>query len=607
MDVIFHPILLAALATIITATLLIIIAKRKGAALGRDVKLTDALKMYIPGRYPRQMIEDYIIDLKKAGILSPEKFMRNISLASFIVTIILATAVFLIGYLHPLKIPTSTIANPIPQNLRPYVYALVTFLFHPFVFTFLFLTVLNGKMVSRKENIDLNIHSLYIALLGFAKAKLPVKEAIREVMMLDLGEVSREFARIYYAVRYGNATLKAAMLEVASTTPSQKLAELLRGMVGVMEAGGDMARYIEDRINTMEVERKIIYTEYLKKLELVAEVYLTISIAIPTIVISLQLAKTVAGQSNLAAVYGMIYLFMPLTSAALVVILHGLSPEKGIERPGMNILAVIPVTAVLGIIIGLIRGNIEFWTLAFTIAGSVIAAAPLAKRVKEDEKLSSQLSQYFNRVLALVEAGKDLTTAFRMAAEETPLPLGRYVRAFAEMINKGVPRGKAFDWLFNATPSSDLKLAARIMSKTVDISGKVSQVLLSLVGELMRINAFRKERDASARTYGAIMVVAALIFLGIASAMSAMLLGELEKFGTATIHGAKIGKMTFAISPYIVERARTVLRHATYIVCTSAAVGIAAVRGDYRRLALPLAIMLTAALVAGILFMHLAP
>lgn len=602
-------IILGLAAVAVVCTVLVLRIRKKSPKTRRGVRLLDTFKLYVPGLYPLQLLEENRNEFKKAGVLNPEKFLRNLSLVSSVITLSITIAAFVVSKLELIKIPTSTVALPIPHDVRPYLYAVFAYLLHPVIFSSLFVLVMGGKISSRKESIEVNLHSLYIAMLGFAKARLPVKEAVREIMLLGLGELSKEFARIYYATRYGNMTLKAAMLEVAGTTPSPKLAEFLRGIVGVMEAGGDLARYVEDRIQNMEVEQKIIYGEYLKKLEMLAEVYLTITLAIPIMVVSIQLAKSLAGQGNIASVYGLIYGFMPLTSVALILIMYGSSPEKNAERPGSIRLIAIPIALAAGFAIGLLRHNIEFWALAGGIVGSAISAVLLRGIIREDEKLSAQLPQYFNRILSLVEAGKDTTTAFKIAAEETPLPLGKYVKAFAEMIDKGVPRSRAFDWLFKATPSSDLKLASKILSKTVDVSGRLSHVLLSLVGELMRISAFRKERNATAMTYGGIMFLAAILFLGIPAAMSSMLISEFEKIGESATSSSSgsIGKVTFTVSPVVTETARTILRHASYVVCVSAAVGVAAVRGDFRRVAFYLTFMLTATTVAGVLFIHLRP
>lgn len=599
-------------------------------ARGGEKRLKDALRVFVPGLYPPQLLGEYRDNFKKAGILTPEKYLKNISVVTSVIAISLAVIGFLLGVLFRGPMLNAPVILPVPDWTKPYIYAITAYASLPLLFTLLLTLSLNGKIASRREDIDFNLHTLYITLLGFAKAGISVIDAVKEIATMDLGEISREFARVYYAVRYGNATLKAAMLDVAATTPSAKLSELLRGIVSVMEAGGDLGRYMEERIESMEVERKILYAEYLKKLEMISEVYLTVSLAIPTLVVSIQLAKSIAGQADISMVYGIVYGFMPLTSMALIIVLHGLSPEKGVERPGIKRLAAIPAFSSIGVILaflsflGLIRGNPEFLILSFTIMGSAISAVLVRKNIKDDTALSSQLLLYFNRVLSLVEAGKDSTTAFKLAAEEARQPLSKYVRVFAGMLDKGVSRTRAFNWLFKATPSTDLKLAARILSKTVDVSGRVTQVLISLVGELLRLNAFRKERDSVAKTYGGIMVMAALLFLGIAVAISVMLLGQFEKMGQAAAAGVaagaaagtaagagigagagRVGGFGFAISTVVIEQARAVLRHASYIVCTSAAVGVAATRGDLRRIASPLAVMLSIAMIAGILFINL--
>ncbi len=573
--------------------------------------LKDALRVYIPGQYPRKILEEKRerAEFKKAYILEPQKWLRQLSLVAFAVTLALTIFAYFAPQFVKFSIPASTISNPIPQQYRPFVYALLAYLTMPGIIFNLFVSMaLSGKISARKEAIDMNLHALYVVLLGFAKAKLHPNDIVREVATLNLGEISREFARAYYAMRYSGKTLRAAMLDVASTTPSEKLAELLRGIVGVLEAGGNLARYVEDALRATEVERKVLFSEYLKKLDLAAELYLTISLAIPVMVISMSVAKSVAGQGDIASTYGLIYGFMPISSAILVLILHASSPEKGVERPGINYLTIVPLSLVAGLAIGLVTPvNPEFSAVAAVTFGSIITALLLRKKIKDDEKLSTQIPQYFNRVISLVEAGKDVSVAFRVAASEQDEPLRRYVRTFAEMLDKGISRDKAFGWLFNATPSSDLKLASRVLSKTVNVSGRLIEVLLALSSELARINAFRKERYSSAKMYGGIMLMAAFMFFGIAAALSTMLLGEFEKISEAHTVSSSVGAARFAVSPVVIDRARTVLRHACYIVGAGAAVGVAATRGDFRRLAASLSIVLASAFAVSALFLQLGP
>ena len=132
-----------------------------------------------------------------------------------------------------------------------------------------------------KEKVNAYLHQALVAMLGYAKAGSTLPEIVREIAVMGLDELSDIFARIHYATVYGGRTLKAAMLDAAAKSPSKELAELLRGIISVVEAGGDLARFFEDRLEAYEVERKMWLTSYISKLQLVSEAYLTLIVVSP--------------------------------------------------------------------------------------------------------------------------------------------------------------------------------------------------------------------------------------------------------------------------------------------------------------------------------------
>lgn len=574
------------------------------------------LKVYIPGKYPEHLLEDLRRDFRLANITDPQNFLRSVSLSVFIVGILLAILAFLFTYLTGVKggsiVPTSTIPNPIPLKWRPVVYPLLTYLLVPIaLFPVAVNVILKGKISSRKDNIDAHLHQFLIALLGFAKAKCPLKEIAKEIMNLDLGEISKEFAKIYYSVQYGNKTLKVAMLEAAEYSPSNKFADLLRGIVNVIEAGGDLARFVENRLQVVEVEKKTERESYLKKLEMIAEVYMTLTIALPTVFITLSLAKIVSGEVDFSMLVTMIYFLLPLLGAGLVFVLYALSPEKGLGTTrGMNYLSLAPILAGVAAVMAILLGrNMEFWSLLGVSVGLIIGAILSNKYMKEEQRISEQLPFFLSRVLSLIEAGKDVTSAFKESAKDVPSPFGKYLRVFSEMLDKGMPRNKAFKWLEKRTPNRDVKITSGILMRAIDIGSNITSILISLTSELARLNAHRIEKRGTQRTYAALMAIGALMFCGLAVQISTGLLDQFEKFAQnlqSTSQG--IGGTSFGIvSPIILNQAREMIRHSLYVVSIVAGLGIGGLSGDFRKIALPVGSLLLVALTLSVLFLRLWP
>jgi len=571
----------------------------------REIKVLSTLRTYFPGRYPPELLDENRLKFKSAGISNPEELLRNTSIALHAVALLLAVLVYNYGSLLSLNtyIPNNAFSSPhlpvLSCPVRSALLALITYLTTPLLIKPAVSTLLSTKISARREDIDANLHKCMITMLGFAKSGLTVPEILRELALMDFGELSKEFAGVHYAVAYGSTGFKAALLDMASTTPSRELKEFVRGIVSVMEAGGDLPRYLEDRLNTLSVNKKLWFSEYLNKLKLVSESYLVLTLVLPIMMIVVESSKMLMGNSSGEMLKAIIYVFIPLCSLALVLILHTSSPEKNVKKRGLNLLVLIPAGFLAGLAVAAIaKMNIEFWAIACTAGFAAISAISLHRLVSDEEKITIALPVYFNRVVALVEAGKDIPAAFRLASRDEPDPLGRVVKVFSEMLDKGIPKHKAFIWLSKRTASQDLQEISRILSKTAVVSGRLAEVLLTLLGELNRLIAFRKERIATTRSCTAVMLIAFFLYLGVASAISTTLFAEFSKASASNVSG-------FTINPAAVSQVKEMMRHAGYIIATATAVGIGAGRGDMRVCPMYLVFLLSIALVVNVLFLSL--
>jgi len=283
--------------------------------------------------------------------------------------------------------------------------------------------ILSMKISSRKEKVNAYLHQALVAMLGYAKAGSTLPEIVREIAVMGLDELSDIFARIHYATVYGGRTLKAAMLDAAAESPSKELAELLRGIISVVEAGGDLARFFEDRLEAYEVERKMWLTSYISKLQLVSEAYLTLIVVGPIFMIVIESSRLIMGKGSIQMLRTIVYVLIPLGVAMLILLLHASNPEKFAKRKGINFTLLPLIGGVLGVTVGFVMGNPELFGIAGAIVASLAAAVILHRLTSEEDRISRALPVFLNRVVALMEAEKDFTTAFRIAARDEPNPV----------------------------------------------------------------------------------------------------------------------------------------------------------------------------------------
>jgi len=577
----------------------------------------------IPGYVPEGYITANEQKFAAAGINNPKKFSRRIGLVVDISLILILILIFI-------STTTSILAFlPSLPFLQWEVLLLPIALLAGLLKTSIISAVLAMKISSRREKVNAYLHQAVVSMLSYAKAGLTLPEIVKEIAVMGLDELSEIFAKIHYATVYGK-TIRAAVLDAAASSPSKELAELLRGMISVVEAGGDLARFFEDRLEAYEVERKMWFTGYISKLRLVSEAYITLVVAGPIFVIVFESCRLIMGKGSIHALKTIVYVLIPAGIAILILLLHASSPEKFVRRKGMG-LTLLPL---LGGVFGLIayayegwhgqghvlRGwcgwcelcryecgcgsgwnvNPELFGIAGAILGSLVATLFLYRLTSEEDRITKALPVFLNKVVALMEAEKDFTTAFRIAARDEPNPLGKYVRTFAEMVNLGVPRHKAFLWLQNATAVPDLKMIARVLGSIVNVSGKVRETMLALLGEMNRITAFRKERVSVTRMHVLVMVMAFLVYLGISAVISTKIFAQISKLSATSLSASSL---TLPPPNTILGQIKAVMRHAGYIIAAATAAGIGAAKGDMRRSMPYLTALLSIAFAVGIVFL----
>ena len=65
------------------------------------------------------------------------------------------------------------------------------------------------------------------------------------------GEVSREVSRIVRDVEYAGMDLRSALSNAVELSPSENYKEFLHGLITVIDSGGDVRMYLEERgLNT---------------------------------------------------------------------------------------------------------------------------------------------------------------------------------------------------------------------------------------------------------------------------------------------------------------------------------------------------------------------
>ncbi|RLI24881.1 hypothetical protein DRO57_05545 [Candidatus Bathyarchaeota archaeon] len=118
-----------------------------------------------------------------------------------------------------------------------------------------------------------------------------------------------------------------AMEEEAMRCPSERFREFIQGYMATFKAGGDMRSFLESSFKRVIESRRLYLTKLVDNLNLIAEVYITVLIVFPVIMVTmLTLMGLVGGLvlgflDPIALAYVIIYLLIPVTATAALLIL----------------------------------------------------------------------------------------------------------------------------------------------------------------------------------------------------------------------------------------------------------------------------------------------
>ncbi|NKE35890.1 flagella assembly protein j [Natronococcus sp. JC468] len=150
------------------------------------------------------------------------------------------------------------------------------------------------------------------------------------------GEVAREFRTVHREAAYADGDYRTAIRRRARETPSDDLARFLTDLLSILDSGGDVERFLEEKRSKLERAAKGEQERTLETLELFGELYMTLSLfplllLIVTVVMQLLPNAAVPSEVLYLTVYGLV----PLIGIAFLVLISTVTHDD----PGEGTLA----------------------------------------------------------------------------------------------------------------------------------------------------------------------------------------------------------------------------------------------------------------------------
>ncbi|MFC4549503.1 MULTISPECIES: type II secretion system F family protein [Halorussus] len=177
------------------------------------------------------------------------------------------------------------------------------------------------KAGERKREINMLLPDAISFMYALSIGGLNQLEILEAIAKADdtYGEVSREFQSIVQETEYFDTDYRTAIRKRSLETPSDELGQFLTDMLSIVNSGGNMTDFLDDKkdkhMRTAKQEQEMT----LETLELFGEMYMTLSL-FPLLLIIILVIMSLLGQAKQSMLYATVYGLIPLTGVGFLVL-----------------------------------------------------------------------------------------------------------------------------------------------------------------------------------------------------------------------------------------------------------------------------------------------
>ena len=251
-----------------------------------------------------------------------------------------ATGLIPVGPLLGARIPNETVLEFVQMARVPFLVIVTGLVFGSIGFGMGFGTLVAipySRASSRQREINMLLPdaiSFMYALSVGGMNQLEILEAMAKAED-TYGEVAKEFQIIVQETTYFDTDYRTAIRNQAFETPSDELGQFLTDMLSIINSGGDLTRFLEDKkekhMRTAKQQQELT----LDTLELFGEMYMTLSL-FPLLLIIILVIMSMLGDASDMMLYITVYALIPLIGLGFLVMISTIKqdePGDGYLRP----------------------------------------------------------------------------------------------------------------------------------------------------------------------------------------------------------------------------------------------------------------------------------
>jgi archaeal flagellar protein FlaJ len=279
-------------------------------------------------------------DIISARLKTPfEVYLSTAYISSVIVGLVVAAIIGVISWVFrlPSYIKYKGAVPDFLVGLAPYSLIIGTILitiFSLLVFggiTYLIFIVYPGiEAGNRRRNIDASLPYAINYITSMSTAGITPAEVFRLLGDSPIyGESHVEARYIAREIDIFGRDLIDAMRLVSASTPSKRMKEFLQGAMASISSGGNLTDYFRTKADQYALENHQTQKLFLETLALISESYVTAMVAGTLFLIILQsIMSVLSGDNRPMFLYAVVYIMIPLGSAAFVIMISSMTPES---------------------------------------------------------------------------------------------------------------------------------------------------------------------------------------------------------------------------------------------------------------------------------------
>jgi flagellar protein FlaJ len=186
----------------------------------------------------------------------------------------------------------------------------------------------SSRARSREHKIDERMAYAAHYMTALASAGVIPTEIFRSLSEQPVyGEITREAAWITKDTHIHGMDILTAMRRATERSPSEKWRDLLQGAITAIASGGDLTLYLSTKSRRLEQENRHVQQEFVDKMGLMAESYVTAAVALPLFLLVMVAIFNLMSVADDIFMIAIIYVMIPLMNILFIVFVKTQIPE----------------------------------------------------------------------------------------------------------------------------------------------------------------------------------------------------------------------------------------------------------------------------------------